>query len=100
VNSSVSACSHWSTDGNESYNFTKGAELIDQLNELYFSRMNLLYGIFSYIQQYSKPFYDKIIDIRPLLTEEIYMYTAFILLRCSNTPEGREAVPLLRQDIG
>jgi hypothetical protein len=47
VNSSVSAWTHWSIDGNERYNLTKGAELLNQLNELYFSRINLLYGIFS-----------------------------------------------------
>jgi hypothetical protein len=37
------------------------------------------------IQQYCKPFYDKTIDIRPLLTDD--MLTAFILLRFANTPE-------------
>jgi len=37
------------------------------------------------IQQLCKPFYDKTIDIRPLLTGDIL--TFFILLRLPNTPE-------------
>lgn len=90
MNLSGSAFSYWINDGNERQKFIIGAEFLDQLNELYFSRINLLYGVkesFSVtnIQQLCKPLYDKTIDIRPLLIGN--MLTVFILLRFTNTRE-------------
>jgi hypothetical protein len=73
------------------------------MNKLIFSRINLLCGVsqaflVTNIQLHCKPFCDKTADNRTLLTGDTF--TAFILLRCADTPEGKEAILLFRQDIG